>query len=52
MKFNDGKEVLSDFCEVVNFDCPNVLWAVTKDIEYIEKTAIQKVIQEYNNIRH
>lgn len=55
MKFNDGKEVLSDFCEVVNFDCPNVLWAVTKDIEYIEKTAkekIQRIIQEYNNIRH
>lgn len=54
MYFNDGKQVLSDFCDVVTFDCPNALWAVTKDIEYIEKSAkekIQKIIEEYNQIK-
>ena len=53
MKFNDGKQVLSDFCEVVTFDCPNALWAVTKDIEAIEKSAkekIEKILQEYKEI--
>lgn len=53
MYFNDGKQVLSDFCEVVTFDCPNALWAVTKDIEHIEKSAkekIEKILQEYKEI--
>jgi len=54
MYFNDGKQVLSDFCELVQCDCPDVLWAVTKDIEYIEKSAkekIEKIIQEYQQIK-
>ena len=54
MKFNDGREVLSDFCELVTFDCPDALWAVTKDIERIEisaKEKINKIIQEYNQIK-
>jgi hypothetical protein len=54
MKFNDGKEVLSDFCELISFDCPDSLWAVTKDIERIEisaKEKINKIIQEYNKLK-
>ena len=54
MKFNDGKEILSDFCELISFDCPNSLWAVTKDIERIEisaKEKINKIIQEYNKLK-
>lgn len=54
MKFNDGKEVLSDFCKLITFDCPDALWAVTKDIEKIEisaKEKINKIIQEYNQIK-
>lgn len=54
MKFNDGEEVLPDFCELVEHDCPDVLWAVTKDIEVIEKSAkekIERIIQEYKQIK-
>jgi len=54
MKFNDGKEVLSDFCELIQYDCPDVLWAVTKDIEIIKKSAkekIERIIQEYKQIK-
>ena len=53
MYFNDDKQVLSDFCELVKFDCPDALWAVTKDIERIEisaKEKINRIIQEYNQI--
>jgi hypothetical protein len=53
MKFNDGKEVLSDFCKLVEYDCPDVLWAVTKDIEAIEMAAkekINKIVKEYTQI--
>jgi hypothetical protein len=54
MKFNDGQEVLSDFCKLVDHDCPDTLWAVTKDIEAIEMAAkekIEKIIQEYKQIK-
>jgi hypothetical protein len=54
MLFNDGKEFLSDFCELVIYDCPEVLWAVAKDIETIEKSAKEKIktiVQEYNQIK-
>ena len=54
MKFNNGKEVLSDFCELLSFDCPDALWAVTKDIETIENSAkekINRIIQEYNKLK-
>lgn len=54
MNFNDGKGVLSDFCELVTFDCPDALWAVTKDIEKIEisaKEKINRIIQEYKQIK-
>jgi len=55
MKFNDGKEVLSDFVQLCKIDCPDVLWAVTKDIEYIENRAkekIKRIIEEYSQIKH
>ena len=54
MKFNDGKEVLSDFCELINIDCPYALWAVTRDIESIEKSAKEKterIVEEYYKIK-
>ena len=54
MKFNNGKEILSDFCRPIEIDCPEALWAVTKDIESIEisaKEKINKIIQEYNQIK-
>jgi hypothetical protein len=54
MKFNDGKEVLSDFCKLIDYDCPDVLWAATKDIEAIEMAAkekINKIVQEYKQIK-
>lgn len=54
MIFNDGEEVLSDFCRLQKEDSPYVLWAVTKDIEKIEisaKEKINRIIQEYNKIK-
>ena len=54
MKFNNGKEVLSVFCELLSLDCPAVLWAVTKDIENIENSArerVNRIINEYNLIK-
>lgn len=54
MKFNDGKEVLSDFCELIKLDCPYALWAVTIDIENIENSAKEKtriILEEYYKIK-
>jgi|GEM_PF-4202599 len=54
MKFNDDKGVLSDFCELINYDCPEVLWAVTKDIQHLERkfrSKIEKINNFYNEIK-
>jgi|TARA_R110000782_G_scaffold201763_1_gene290388 hypothetical protein len=54
MKFNNGSQILSDFCRPVEIDCPEALWAVTKDIEQIENSAKEKVrqiIEEYQKIK-
>ena len=54
MEFYDGKEVLESFCTLIDYDCPDVLWTVTKEIEMIEgQTAlkIQKILTEYERIK-
>lgn len=54
MKFNDGGEVLSDFCRLVTVNSPDYLWAVTKDMERLEtlyRKKIDKIIQEYKLIK-
>lgn len=54
MEFYDGKEVLESFCTLINYDCPDVLWTVTKEIELIKRQTelkIQNILIEYELIK-